>query len=335
MKEAFDLPREEPNYGWGFDCVPEENSLLLGFGSTMVEVPAVDLVFRHPRELLGEAVHARFGAEFPIRFDILDTMDGGNLSLQVHPITEYIQDRFGMHYTQDESYYVLAAAEGSSVFLGLRDGVDPNAMVRDLRRAHEGGLAFPDERYVSRWPARKHDHFLIPAGTVHASGKDCVVLEISATPYLFTFKLWDWDRPDLEGQRRPTHLDHGVASIRWERTASWVERELVNRLEPRGAGEGWREERTGLHEREFVETRRHWFSGTTPHDTGGGVNVLNLVEGDEAVVESPAGAFEPFVVHSAETFVVPGGIGTYTIRPHGAAEGKECATIKAFVRTRS
>jgi hypothetical protein len=69
-------------------------------------------VFRHPRELLGGAVHARFGAEFPIRFDLLGTMGGGSLPLQVHPLTEYIQDRFGMHYTQDESYYLLDAAEG-------------------------------------------------------------------------------------------------------------------------------------------------------------------------------------------------------------------------------
>jgi hypothetical protein len=333
MKEAFDLPREEPNYARGFDCVPEENSLLLGFGATRVEVPAVDLVLRHPRELLGEAVHARFGTEFPIRFDMLDTMGGGDLPLQVHPLTEYIQDRFGMHYTQDESYYLLDAAGGSSVFLGLKEGVDRSAMVRDLRHAQDGGFAFPDAEYVARWPARKHDHFLIPAGTVHASGKDCMVLEIGATPHIFTFKLWDWDRPDLDGSRRPLHLEHGVASIRWDRTASWVERELLGRVEPLGSGEGWREERTGLHEREFIETRRHWFTGPVPHDTGGGVNVLNLVEGDEAVVESPSGAFEPLVVHHAETFVVSGSIGAYSIRPHGAAEGQECATIKAFVRT--
>jgi hypothetical protein len=335
MKEAFDLPREQPNYARGFDCVPEENSLLLGFGVTRVEVPAIDLVFRHPRELLGEAVHARFGTEFPIRFDMLDTMGGGDLPLQVHPLTEYIQDRFGMHYTQDESYYLLDAAEGSSVVLGLKEGVDRSAMVRDLRRAQDGGFTFPAAEYVARWPARKHDHFLVPAGTVHASGKDCMVLEIGATPYLFAFRLWDWDRPELDGQKRPLHLEHGVASIRWDRTASWVERELLDRVEPLGAGEGWREERTGLHEREFIETRRHWFTGPVPHDTGGGVNVLNLVAGDEAVVESPSGAFEPFVVHRAETFVVPGSIGAYSIRPHGPAEGEECATIKAFVRTRS
>jgi hypothetical protein len=63
------------------------------------------------------------------------------------------------------------------------------------------------------------------------------------------------------------------------------------------------------------------------------VNVLNLVEGPEAVVESPIGAFEPFVVHYAETFIVPAAVGPYTIRP-GEASGGECATVKAYVRTR-
>ena len=93
--------------------MPEENSLLLGFGAVQVEVPALDLVLAEPRALLGEPVYGRFGAEFPIRFDFLDTMGGGNLSLQVHPLTQYIQERFGMRYTQDESYYLLDAKPGS------------------------------------------------------------------------------------------------------------------------------------------------------------------------------------------------------------------------------
>jgi hypothetical protein len=121
MKEVCDLDRSVENFGWCFDCVPEENSLLLGFGNVRVEVPSIDLIFLQPRGLLGEAVHARFGAEFPIRFDFLDTMGGGNLSLQVHPLTEFIQDRFGMHYTQDESYYLLDAGDDACVYLGLRD----------------------------------------------------------------------------------------------------------------------------------------------------------------------------------------------------------------------
>ncbi|MCL4179426.1 MAG: class I mannose-6-phosphate isomerase [Verrucomicrobia bacterium] len=333
MKEVCDLDRSEPNYGWCFDCVPEENSLLLGFGATRFELPAIDLVFDQPRALLGEAVHERFGAEFPIRFDLLDTMGGGNLSFQVHPLTEYIRRHFGMSYTQDESYYLLDAGPAASVYLGLREGVDRGAMLRDLAAAQDGRAPFPADQYVNRFPARKHDHFLIPAGTVHCSGADAMVLEISATPYIFTFKMWDWGRLGLDGQPRPIHLQHGAANIQWERDTGWTRGNLVNRIEPLGAGDGWREERTGLHGLEFIETRRHWFTKIVPHDAQGGLNVLNLVEGNEAVVESPDGAFEPFEVHYAETFIVPAAAGGYTVRPSGASVSRELATMKASVRT--
>ena len=333
MERVCDLPENgAPNHAWCFDCVPEENSLLLGFGQQRVEIPALDLVLQHPHELLGVTVHERFGAEFPIRFDFLDTVGGDNLSLQVHPLTAYIQEQFGMAYTQDESYYMLDAEPGATVYLGLKEDIDRARMVADLNRAQDGEFDFPAEAYVNRMPARKHDHFLIPAGTIHCSGKGAMVLEISATPYIFTFKLWDWGRLGLDGSPRPIHLEHGIHNIQWNRTTEWVEANLVNQFIPVSFGEGWREERTGLHELEFIETRRHWFTGTVPHNTRDTVHVLNLIEGDEAVVESPEHRFEPFVVHYAETFIVPAAVGAYTIRPHGASLSKECGTMLAYVR---
>jgi hypothetical protein len=333
MKEVCDLQREAENYAWCFDCVPEENSLLLGFGDVNIEIPSINLVFQHPHELLGEAVHARFGTEFPIRFDFLDTMEGGNLSFQVHPLTEYIQQQFGINYTQDESYYLLDAGEGGCVYLGLKENIDRKQMMDDLLQAQEGTIQFDADKYVNRFPAEKHDHFLIPAGTPHCSGKNSMVLEISATPYIFTFKMWDWGRLGLDGTPRPIHLQHGFRNIQWDRTTQWVEKNLIKFVDPVAKGSGWREERTGLHEREFIETRRHWFTAPVHHSTNGGVNVLNLCEGREAVVESPTGQFSPFVVHYAETVIVPAAVGDYVLRPHGPSEGQECATIKAYVRT--
>lgn len=331
MKEICGLDGSAPNYAWCFDCVPEENSLLLGFGDVRFELPSVDLVFAHPRELLGVPVHGRFGDEFPIRFDFLDTMQGGNLSLQVHPLTEYIQEKFGMHYTQDESYYILDAADDAVVYLGLKEDVDPDAMISELKDAQSTGK-FDAEKHVGKYRVKKHDHVLIPAGTVHCSGAESMVLEISATPFIFTFKLWDWGRMGLDGKPRPINIAHGGNVIQWDRREDWVRREILDRVEKVGEGEGWIEERTGLHEREFIETRRHWFTGRVLHRTDGSVNVLNLVEGREAVVESPTGAFEPFVVHYAETFIVPESVAEYTIRPYGESEGKRCATVKAYVR---
>lgn len=330
MKEVCGLDREQENYAWSFDGVPEENSLLLDFGKTVLEIPAVDLVFYCPHQLLGEHVHARFGTEFPIRFDFLDTIGGQNLSLQVHPLTEYIQEKFNMHYTQDESYYILdTEKESSFVCLGVKKDVDREAMARDLRAAQRGEMDFPAEKYVNKIPVKKHDHVLIPAGTVHCSGAGTMVLEISATPYIFTFKLWDWGRLGLDGLPRPIHVEHGLANIQWERDTDWVTENLVGQVETLWEEEGIRIEKTGLHEREFIETERIWMEKAATLRTRDSVNVLNLVEGDEIRVLSRDGSFEPFTVHYAETFMIPAAVEECILEPE---KGKRAAVICARVR---
>lgn len=332
MKEYCDLDRNATNFAWCFDCVPEENSLLIKFNDLLFETPSINLVFSQSRKLLGSPVQARFGDEFPIRFDFLDTMQGGNLSLQVHPYNEYIREHFGMDYTQDESYYMLETGNDAIVYLGLKDQVNPDQLFADLQEAQKGEKPFDADLYVAKWPVKKHDHVLIPAGTIHCSGANSMVLEISATPYIFTFKLWDWGRMGLDGKPRPINIEHGRKVIDWSRTPDSTKKELINAVSTIAEGDGWKEERTGLHEREFIETRRHWFSKPVLHTCGGSVNVLNLVEGREAIVESPDGAFEPFIVHYAETFIVPAAVERYIIRPYGESEGKTIATLKAFVR---
>ncbi len=332
MKDVCGLDKTKPNYAWSFDGVPEENSILFKIEDQIFETPAINLVFYKSKELLGEKVESRFGKEFPIRFDLLDTMDGGNLSLQVHPTTQYIRDTFGMKYTQDESYYLLDAKQGANVYMGVKTGIDSTQMLADLQRAQDTDSTFDAEKYVNVFPAKKHDHFLIPNGTIHCSGANSMVLEISATPYIFTFKLYDWGRLGLDGQPRAINIDHGSKVIQWDRNTEYCLENLVGQVEPISEGDGWREERTGLHKSEFIETRRHWFSKPVIHNTGDGVNVLNLIEGREVIVESLENEFKPFVVHYAETFIVPACVGSYSIRPYGESIGTECATIKAFVR---
>lgn len=331
MEEKFGLEHIGKNYGWSFDGVPEENSLYLRYGDVKIEIPSINVVHQYPNELLGTKVHSRFGKEFPIRFDYLDTMDGGNLSLQVHPLTEYIQEKFGMHYTQDESYYILDAKEDASVYLGVKENTNLDEMVDDLKKAQNGSYIFPDEKYVNRFPAKKHDHFLIPAGTVHCGGSDVVVLEISATPYIFTFKLWDWGRIGLDGKPRPVHIDHGKQNIQTDRTTKWVEENLINNVQTIEETKDHKEERTGLHELEFIETRRHWFDQKITLSTKGSVNMLNLIEGEEAVVESIDGSFQPYEIHYGETFIIPAQIEQYTITPKNNKDQK-LAVMQAYVR---
>ena len=89
------------------------------------------------------------------------------------------------------------------------------------------------------------------------------------------------------------------------------------------------EERTGLHELEFIETRRLLINTFCDVETGGSVNMLNLVDGSHATVESTDGSFEPFTVHYAETFIVPACIGKYRL---AAPEGEKISIVKASVR---
>ena len=327
MKEVCNLDTNQSNYAWSFDGVPEENSILFDYDGVTFELPAMDLVLYQPKELLGEQVYSRFGAEFPIRFDFLDTMEGQNLSLQVHPLTEYIKKNFGMSYTQDESYYILDAKEDAHVYLGLKEGIDKEEMIRDLESAQRKEIVFDADKYINKFPAKKHDHFLIPAGTCHCSGKNAMVLEISATPYIFTFKLWDWQRLGLDGLPRPINIEHGKHVIQWNHTTEWVKENLVNAIyEVKEEENDCKIEHTGLHELEFIETRRYTVKDNSFHKTYGTVNMLNLIDGKSAIIE---GDFEPFIVHYAETFIIPASIKEYTIKPYDCDEVK---VLKAYVR---
>ncbi len=329
MEEVCDLPHSSYNYAWCFDGVPEENSLCFQYGNIQVDVPAINLVNAYPNQLLGQRVFEQFGPEFPIRFDFLDTMNGGNLSLQVHPLKEYIQEHFGMSYTQDESYYILDAQEDAHVYLGLKENVKLDDFIQGLTEAQKSGNRFEDEKYVNCIPVKKHDHALIPAGTIHCSGAGTMVLEISATPYIFTFKLYDWQRVGLDGKPRPINVDRGKENIQTNRKTKWVMENLIHQEKVIQENEEGKVERTGLHELEFIETLRYTFKDEVRIETKDSVHMLNLVEGEEIEVFSFKGEFEPVRIHYVETFIVPASVKEYGLR---SICHQEVKVMCAFVR---
>lgn len=326
MEKNCNLEPVDGNYGWSFDGVPEENSIMLEYGSNYIELPAMTLVKTNPKQLLGACTYHRFGDEFPIRFDFLDTINGGNLSLQVHPLVEYIQENFNMNYTQDESYYVLDAdkEKNPSVYLGFKEGIDKELFISELEIASKGEVDFDAEKYVNKFPVKKGDHVLIPAGTIHCSGEGTMILEISATPYIFTFKLWDWGRLGLDGLPRPTHIEHGKKVLNFDCTSSYAQKELVNNITKISEDEV----KTGLHKTQFIETRRFETSKNIIHETNNEFHMLNLVDGESIIVSSPNGQFEDYKVNFAETFIIPASVGSYEIKP---LNGK-VTYLKAYVR---
>ena len=317
------------NTALGYELIAPESGLLIGGPEARVEIPLQLLVARHPQQVMGSEVVESFGTSFPVRFDYLDTVDGGSLSVHCHPQESYMREVFGWPYTQHETYYLMVGGENRRVFLGLRADVDVELFEKEAHEAHRHSTAFDIERHVQVFPAQPHQLFLIPAGTPHGSGEGNVVLEVSATPYLYSLRFYDWLRRDADGRQRPVHVEHAFDNLDRVRTGDAVGEELVPQPRPLRDGTGWYEELLGALPEMFFEVRRLVLepAGRAPDDTAGRFHVLNVVEGSGVTVQTAAGHRHPLAY--AETLLVPAAVGRYTLHADGKARVR---VIKAMVR---
>ena len=323
------LPSEWPNCAWGFELVAPENSVTFELGDVSMRVPFNLFMHFQAARILGRDNHRRFGDFFPIRFDFLDTIEGTNLSLQVHPPDAYINAHFREPFAQHEMYYILESRPGAKVYLGLQEATSRESFLNDVAHAQSQHIPFEITKHVNAWDAAQGDLFVIPAGTVHCSGANNLVLEISATPYIYTFKLYDYLRPDLDGQPRPISYQRAFEVIDFHRKTGWVREHLLAKPRRLAEGQGWRrllltDTDLVFHSVERIEMTTS-YTDTTEFD---GVHVLCVVEGQGARVvrEADGAALE---LSYAETIIIPGACGPYRLEPFGDAEVK---VVKAYIR---
>lgn len=319
------LVQNVPNYAWSFELIVPENGLVFESDGWVLEVSFDVLMYQESNAILGS--HGRrFGTDFPIRFDYLDTIGGGNLSVQCHPRPEYMKAHFGEDFTQDETYYIVHCEADAKVYLGFNESVDREAFFEAVTHSQQTGTSVEIERFLNVEQAEQHGLYLIPNGTVHSSGEGNLVLEISATPYIFTFKIYDWLRVGLDGQPRPLNVERAFANLYFadpsrQGKALVAEPVVLEETADR------RIVHLPTHAVHFYDVRRLEFSARLEVNTSGSPHVLCLVEGERVTVRVAGRAAVTYSF--AETFIIPAAVARYTLE---SSNGEPLKIVQAFLK---
>jgi mannose-6-phosphate isomerase class I len=322
------LPNDWVNCAWNFEPVAPENSILIGYQGNVIEVPFLIVMAGEHLTIMGERAVKLFGDYFPIRYNYLDTMDGGRLSVQVHPKLDFMRERFNEFLEEQESYYVMERQNDSKVYLGLTEHCDGERFLSEVRRSQETGEPIEFRDYVQEWNSAKGDLYLIPTGTVHCSGKDNLVLEISATTWWYTMKIYDYARKGMDGKPRPINIDYAEPNIDFYKTTDWVKSNLIPEpvlLRREGENEIYL---LGARDDLLFRVQRIHLADEIADDTEGEFILLNLVEGERARIISREDSSITRDLRYAEACIIPAAFGAFTLVNLG---GAPCKLIKTGV----
>lgn len=181
------IPTSTTGESWEASCIPESECTVCG--------ERLDkLIAKDPESILG------FEGEFGLLFKLIDAKN--DLSVQVHPNDEQSLRLEGQKAGKTECWYVVAAEPGASLVLGFEPGVTKADFEREIK---SGGLSSILKK-VQVFPG---DFFFIPAGTVHAIGSGVVIAELQQ-PSAVTYRVFDYNRKDANGNERPLHVEKAL-----------------------------------------------------------------------------------------------------------------------------
>lgn len=183
---------------WECSCHPDGISMVasgVDSGKTLSEV-----LKEHP-EYIGTHPKGNQYGELPIMIKLIDARK--DLSVQVHPSDEYAMEYEDGQWGKTEMWYVLDAVKDASLVYGFHNDVDADMVRRSIR---DGSV----EKYLQKISIKKDDVFFIEAGMVHAIGAGALIAEIQENSNL-TYRLYDYDREDKYGNKRPLHVEKALA----------------------------------------------------------------------------------------------------------------------------
>jgi len=197
-----ELKSEQTGESWELSTVEGDISIIAT--GIYQNKPITDLIAEFPIEVLGDKVYNQFGKQFPLLFKFLDASE--DLSIQVHPNDEMAQKRHNS-FGKTEMWYIIQADNNARNIIGFKEKSSPEEYVQKLKNKEL--LSILKEEKI-----KKGDVFFLETGTVHAIGKGIVLAEIQQTSDI-TYRIYDWDRTDNNGNLRELHLDMALDVINY------------------------------------------------------------------------------------------------------------------------
>lgn len=317
---------------WAFELIPTEASVLVASGVIQIDVPFMTIMDAVGRDIVGDVLYRRFEGRFPVRFNYDDTWhSNGNLSIQVHPSDQMIQELHGDIAAQNEAYYVVLTGQGAKTYVGFKG--DGREFLELCQQSERDGSAVPYEDYIHAIDSMPGRQVYLPHGTVHASGRNQLVLETGTiTTAAYTYKLYDYIRPDITGRPRPIHTALAEQALDFDRDPAWVEENIAFEPKPFAEGPGWTDHLVGHYEGMYMDAHRVEIAAgqTYRADNATGFTVLTLVDGETARIQEPGGGGRSYTAGFLDVVLVPASMPTFEV----VADARHPIVIhKTFIRS--
>ena len=320
IRKIRNIPQDiSSNIAWIFEFIPMETSIVVDIGGNYVDIPFYTFVQKKGLSMMGQKCFDEFDGYFPIRFNYDDTWHSdGNMSVQVHPDEDFVIDNYDELGRQDEAYYVIATGHGAKTYCGFKG--DGRELLELAKKSENDHRDIDYEKYVNSVESIPGKQIMIPAGTIHASGRNQFILELgSLTLGSYTYKIYDYNRKDKEGKFRPIHTKNAGKVLHFERDSKWVKQNIA--IEPILISEtqDYREYIVGRTDLVYYQTNRIELNthGIYEGNNKGQFTVITLVDGEEVEVYSKSNPKFRFTQKYLEIVTIPATIDDYIIEAKG------------------
>lgn len=322
IRKIRNLPKEmSNNIAWIFEFIPMEVSIVFDIKGEKFETPFATFLKYCGKEIMGEKAYESFNGYFPIRFNYDDTWHSdGNMSIQVHPGKDVTISKYGEHGSQDEAYYIIATGHNAKTYIGFKDDTDTQEFMELAEKSQKEELDIDYTKYVNAEESIPGKQFMIPAGTIHSSGRNQLILELgSLTIGSYTYKIYDYNRKDKNGNKRPIHLKMAKEVLKYERNGSWVRENLS--VEPKLIKESnaFKEYIVGDCDKMYFQTARIELitKGLYVGNNKNQFTTITVVDGESIVVYDKKHPNRKYNLNFLEIATIPSTIEEYVIENTG------------------